>query len=274
MGFQMREDTRNRYEHLKKNLKLYGRAAVAFSGGLSSAFLLRTAQNVLGTDDVLAITAISMSFPEEERLRSQALVREWGIKQIFVETEFWKEASKYNSNRCKACRDDLFDRMLKIALERGFDLLLEGSCSDDPVSDARIGTNGGMLVRPLAQVGLTKQHLREIAQFEGLSIYDLPSNSCLLSRFPPGQSVTPVDLARVDKAETLLRNLGFSQVRVRDHGDVARIEVNPDEWVRFEDHRLREMVYIGLKNLGYAYSALDIKGYRPGSMNEIVDKAN
>jgi len=270
----MQNETKTKYDQLKKHLRLYGRAAVAFSGGLSSAFLLRTAQDVLGTDDVLAITAISLSFPEEERLRSQALIREWSIKQIFVETEFWKEASKHNAERCKACRDDLFDKILKIAIERGFDLVLEGSCSDDTVSDARIGGNGGMLVRPLAQVGLTKQHLREIAQFEGLSIYDLPSNACLISRFPLGREITAIDLTRVDKAETLLRNLGFSQVRVRDHGEVARIEINQDEWTRFEDHRLREMVYIGMKNLGYTYSSLDIKGYRPGSMNETFEKPN
>lgn len=264
----MQTETRAKYEQLKKHVKLYGRAAVAFSGGLSSAFLLRTAQEVLNSDDVLAITAISMSFPEEERLRSLALIKEWGIRQVFVETEFWKEASKHSNERCNVCRDDLFNKILKIALERGFDLVLEGTCSDDTISDARIGGNGGMLVRPLAQAGLTKQDLREIAQFEGFSIYDLPSNACLISRFPPGREITAVDLTRVDKAETLLRNLGFHQVRVRDHGDVARVEVEVEEWERFNDHRLREMVHIGMKNLGYKYSALDIKGYRPGSMNE------
>jgi uncharacterized protein len=116
--------------------------------------------------------------------------------------------------------------------------------------------------------------LREIAQFEGLSIYDLPSNACLISRFPPGHEITAFDLTRVEKAETLLRNLGFHQVRVRDHGEVARIEVDLDEWMRFTDNRLREMVHIGMKNLGYTYSSLDIKGYRPGSMNETTEKNN
>ena len=265
----MQIETRSRFEQLKKHLHLYGRAAVAFSGGLSSAFLLRTAQDTLGSKDVLAITAISLSFPEEERLRSQAMIKEWGINQVFIETEFWKDAAKHNAKRCTACREDLFEKILKVALERGFDLVLEGSTSDDPVSDAKIGGNGGMLVRPLAQAGLSKLHLREIAKQEGWALYDLPSNACLISRFPPGVEITATNLAKVNRAETLLRNLGFTQVRVRDHGEVARVEIDPDEWERFNDHRLREMVYIGLKNLGYTYSSLDIKGYRPGSMNEL-----
>jgi len=269
----MQNETKSRFEQLKKHLNLYGRAAVAFSGGLSSAFLLRTAQDILDKKDILAITAISLSFPEEERLRSQALIREWGINQVFIETEFWKDAAKHDARRCTVCHEELFDKIIKVALDRGFDLVLEGSTSDDPASDAKVGGNGGMLVRPLAQAGLTKNHLREIAKHEGWSLYDLPSNACLISRFPPGIEITPTSLARVDRAETMLRNLGFSQVRVRDHGEVARVEIDPGEWERFNDDRLREMVYIGLKNLGYIYSSLDIKGYRSGSMNEMNEKS-
>ena len=201
------------------------------------------------------------------------MIREWGINQVFIETEFWKDAAKHDARRCTVCHEELFDKIIKVALDRGFDLVLEGSTSDDPASDAKVGGNGGMLVRPLAQAGLTKNHLREIAKHEGWSLYDLPSNACLISRFPPGIEITPTSLARVDRAETMLRNLGFSQVRVRDHGEVARVEIDPGEWERFNDDRLREMVYIGLKNLGYIYSSLDIKGYRSGSMNEMNEKS-
>jgi uncharacterized protein len=264
----MENNTRVRYEQLKKNLKLYGQTAIAFSGGLSSAFLLRTAQDVLGTDNVLAITSISKAVPQEERLRSQALVKDWAIKQIFVESEFWKEAQKHNSTRNEAYREDLYAKITKTALERGFDLVLDGCTLDDSASNSEVNGISTMLVKPLAQAGLTKAHLREIALHEGWLLYDIPENSSLISRFEHEREIKAVDLERVERAETILRNLGFTQVRVRDHGEVARIEIEPDEWERFNDQKLRELVNIGLKKLGYIYSTLDIKGYRPGSMDE------
>ncbi len=264
----MDNNTRVRYEQLKKNLKLYGQTAIAFSGGLSSAFLLRTAQHVLGTDNVLAITSISKAVPQEERLRSQALIKDWSINQVLVETEFWKEAAKHNSTRTKACREYLYNKITKIALEKGFDLVLDGSTVDDPLCNSDVNGTHTMLVKPLAQAGLTKAHLREIALHEGWLLYDIPENSFLISRFKNEREIKAVDLERVDRAETILRNLGFTQVRVRDHGDVARIEIDLEEWERFNDPILRELVNIGMKKLGYCYSTLDIKGYRPDSMDE------
>ena len=264
----MDNNTKARYDQLKKNLKLYGQTAIAFSGGLSSAFLLRTAQNVLGTENVLAITSLSKAVPDEERLRSQALIKDWDIKQVFVESDFWKDVKRHNSSRCKACREDLYEKITKTAVDRGYDLVLDGSTVDDKICSAEVNGTSAMLVRPLAQAGLTKKHLREISRFEGWLLYDIPENSCLISRFRHGHDIKAVDLERVDRAETMLRNLGFSQVRVRDHGDVARIEIELDEWERFNDPKLRHLIFIGLKKLGYAYPTLDIKGYRPASMDE------
>ncbi|MBU1023052.1 hypothetical protein KKB99_02090, partial [bacterium] len=264
----MDSNTKARYDQLKKNLKLYGQTAIAFSGGLSSAFLLRTAQNVLGTENVLAITSLSRAVPEQERLRSQALIKNWKINQVFVESEFWKDAQRHNSTRCKSCREDMYEKITKTAIARGYDLVLDGGTADDPICNADVNGTFAMLVKPLAQAGLTKEHLREISRFEGLLIYDIPENSCLISRFGHNREIKAVDLERVDRAETILRNLGFNQVRVRDHGEVARIEIEFEEWERFNDKKLRDLVYIGLKKLGYTHSTLDIKGYRPGSMDE------
>lgn len=267
----MDNNTRVKYEQLKKNLKLYGQTAIAFSGGLSSAFLLRTAQDVLGTKNVLAITTISKDVPQEERLRSQALVKDWAIMQVLVETEFWKEAGTHNSSRAKAHRDYLYEKITKIAIEKGFDLVLDGSTVDDPHSHSEVNGTHTMLVKPLTQAGLTKAHLREISLHEGWLLYDIPENTFLISRFEHERDIKAVDLERVDRAETLLRNLGFTQVRVRDHGVVARIEIDLEEWERFNDPKLRELVNMGMKKLGYNYSTLDIKGYRTDSMDESCD---
>jgi uncharacterized protein len=270
----MDNGTRARYEKLKQHLKMYGRASIAFSGGLSSAFLLRTAQDILGTQNVLAITVLSRSVPEEERLRAQALIRDWGIQQVFVENDFWRDAAKYNSDRYKAYCRDLFENVLKIASERGFDLVLSGSAADDP--DARFEMNGSaaMLIQPLVQAGLKKEHLRDIALFEGWTIYDVPHNSDLITRFSNGREITAIDLERVERAETILRNLGFNMVRVRDHGDLARVEIDPEEWERLNSPKLRELICIGLKKLGYSYTTIDMRGYRPNSMNECHDNHN
>ena len=263
-----------KYDKLKKHLKMYGKAAIAFSGGLSSAFLLRTAQDVLGTQNVLAITALSKSVPEEERLRSQALIKEWGIKQIFVETAFWKESAKYNSNRTKANHDNLFEKITKAALDRGFDLVLDGCAMDDNIVNSEINGSQAMLVKPLVQAGLMKKDLRNIALSQGWMIYDIPHNSDLISRFDHDRNITAIDLERVDRAETILRNLGFSQVRVRDHGDLARVEITQDEWDRLNDPKLREMIHIGLRKLGFAFTTIDMRGYRPESMDEIHENNN
>ena len=264
----MDNDVKIRFTQLKKNLKLYGKVAIAFSGGLSSAFLLRTSQSVLGTGNVLAISVLSKAAPEEERLRSQAMIKEWNIKQVFVESEFWKDTIKFNGNRTRECRRELFEKVLKTAKEWGYDLVLDGGTVDDPDGSLQIDEKSTMLVKPLAQAGLTKQHLRDIMKNEGWTIYDIQHNNSLVSRFCHGRSITETDLEKVDRAENLMRNLGFSQVRVRDHGDIARVEIDPEEWERFNDAKLRELIYLGLKKLGYAYSVLDIKGYRPGSMDE------
>lgn len=248
---------------------MYGKVAVAFSGGLSSAFLLRTALHELGMENVLAVTVISRSIPEEERLRAQTLVKEWRIPQVHIETDFWKHSATFNSNRDIEYRKDLYDKIVKVAEGEGFDLVLDGCALDESRDRSLFSGADAMIVQPLVQAGLAKSDLRAIALSEGWTIYDVPHDTDLISRFKHDREITAVDLERINRAETMLRNIGFSQVRVRDHGEIARVEINPAEWERLNDPKLRELIYIGLKQLGFAYSTIDMKGYRPDSMNEI-----
>lgn len=260
-----------KFEKLLECLKSFGGAAVAFSGGADSALLLFAAREALG-ERVLAVTAASRIFPRRELAESEAFCREYGVRQVIVElNEQNVEGFRQNPpNRCYLCKRALFTSFLAAAEENGFAVVAEGSNADDE-GDYRPGLAAVRelgVASPLRAVELTKAEVRAISKALGLPTWNKPSFACLASRFAYGEKISAEKLKMVDAAEQRLLDLGFSQVRVRVHGGVARIEILPEEFDKLL--RVRTEIYNEFKNIGFAYAALDLLGYRTGSMNETL----
>lgn len=258
---------------LKKNLKGLGKIAVAYSSGVDSTFLLKAAHEILG-DEVLAITVHSNSFPEIEQKEAQEFCAREGIRQAVCEFDELEVPgfSQNPPNRCYLCKREMFKMIQKTAREKGMLHVTEGSNLDDE-GDYRPGmqavTELGIL-SPLRDAGLIKEEIRFLSKEYGLSTWDKPSYACLSSRFAYGETITREKLRMVENAERLLWNLGFSQVRVRVHGTLARIEVSEREFSMLISQENREQVTEVLKKSGFSYVTLDLDGYRMGSMNEML----
>ena len=272
----MTEDLLKKYDRLTEYLASFGNLAVAFSGGVDSAFLLYAAHDALG-DKALAITATAQSFPKREGDEAAEFCANRGIRQAFVEfDEFSVEGFADNPpDRCYICKKALFTRMLAIAAEEGCMALAEGSNLDDN-GDYRPGLRAIAelgVKSPLREIGFTKQEIRDLSEHFGLPTWNKQSFACLASRFPYGDRITDEKLEMVGRAEQLLLDLGFKQLRVRIHGDVARIELRPEDFDSFMSEEVRQRVYSEFKKYGFSYAALDIMGYRTGSMNEKLKNA-
>ena len=246
---------------------------VAFSGGVDSSLLLVAAREALGPRAVAAI-GCSPSFPALERERAVELVRLIGGEPLCIETtELTDPVYRQNPpDRCFICKRTLFSALQELAATQGLPVVVEGSNADDRL-DYRPGMRAAqqMGVRaPLAEVGLTKTEIRALARARRLAVWDKPSLACLASRIPYGSEITEERLARIDRAETAIRAQGFAQVRVRDHGDVARIEVAAEEIRTLADPHTRQAVVAAVKSAGYCYVSLDLEGYRTGAMNEVL----
>ena len=260
-----------KYEALKAYLKDLGSAAVSFSGGVDSTFLLCVAREVLG-DDVVAVTANSEFFPVRERDEAAAFCAERGIRHIRFEAEVLnvEGVAENPKNRCYLCKKALFTRIIEIQRELGLAAVLEGSNVDDD-GDYRPGKQAVLELgvrSPLRECGLTKADIRALSRHLGLPTWDKPSYACLASRIPYGDRITPETLSRVDRAEQLLIGLGFRQMRVRVHGNVARIELEPEQFDAFMRREVRTEVDAALRGMGFAYVTLDLRGFRSGSLND------
>lgn len=262
-----------KYSALKQHLGSLGSVAVAFSGGVDSTFLLKTAHDVLD-NRVIAVTARSCSFPERELREAIGFCKKEGIRHFVCDSEELdiEGFSQNPVNRCYLCKNELFIKIWAVAREQDISHVAEGSNVDDN-GDYRPGL---VAVReqgvesPLRQAGLTKQEIRVLSKELGLSTWNKQSFACLSSRFPYGETITAERLAAIDKAEQILLDAGFHQVRVRYHDNLARIETDNNGFMLLEKGELREKIYNEFKQIGFTYVALDLLGYRTGSMNETI----
>lgn len=268
-------ETIEKYKKLQENLRNLGSVAIAFSSGVDSTFLLKAAHNVLG-DKVIAVTASSCSFPKRELEEAKKFCQENGIRQIICESEELNiEGFRQNPvNRCYLCKHELFEKIWKIAEEHQVAAVAEGSNMDDN-GDYRpglIAVKELNVKSPLRDVQLTKAEIRELSKQIGLSTWNKQSFACLSSRFVYGETIDEKKLSMVDRAEQLLLDLGFHQVRVRIHGTIARIEVLPEELQKIVEPGMREKIAVKFRGFGFSYVTLDMEGYRTGSMNETLEK--
>ncbi len=263
-----------KYSALQQRLRALHSVVVAFSGGVDSALVLQVAVRTLGAAKVLAVTARSPSVPSAELASVAALAAELGAQHEFIDTqEFQDERYRANpTNRCYFCKSELYARLSPWARQRGFDAVISGVNADD-LGDFRPGIQAGDeqgVIAPLAECSITKADLRQIGAELGLSIHDKPASPCLSSRVQYGEEITPEKLRRIDQAETFLRELGFNECRVRHHRNLARIEVPAGEIERLANAELRARIDARFRELGYQYVTLDLRGFRSGSMNEVL----
>ena len=266
-------ETEAKLEHLRAALREIGSAAVAFSSGVDSTFLLRVAHEELG-ERIVAVTARSRSFPMRELDEATAFCRAEGVRHEIIASEELDIPGFADNppDRCYHCKRELFGKLLAFARENGLAAVLEGSNLDDD-GDYRPGRRAIRelgIVSPLHEAGLTKAEIRALSREMGLPTSNKPSFACLASRFPYGERITAAALERVEKAEQWLLDagLGLTQLRVRSHGNLARIEVPSDAIPRLAAHAAE--IAAAFKELGFAYITLDLRGYRTGSMNEVL----
>ncbi len=260
-------------KQIKEAIAKKDSAIIAFSGGVDSATIAALAYEALG-ERALAVTAESVTFSERELKAAVSTAREIGIPHQIVHFDELEEPgfAENTRDRCYHCKKGLLRTLIGIADKEGFNVVLEGTNASE-IQRHRPGRRaiveiGERVFTPFTEFGVTKDEVRGIARKIGLSVADKPSMACLSSRFPYGQLITRDGLTRVGAAEDYLFSLGFTQLRVRDHSSIARIEIMPPEFDKFLQERGR--IISNLKKLGFDYITLDIEGFRSGSMDEVL----
>jgi len=268
------EPRQEKFFRLLSLLKDAESAVLAFSGGVDSSFLLR-AMKMAGIR-FLAVTGSSETVPENERIRAVSFAEQEGAEHRVITTgEMQNELFVANPpDRCFYCKQDLFLRIREIAATENYRVICDGSNADD-LNDYRPGRKAADLYRvrsPLAECGLSKQDIRQLSKDLGLDTWDRPASPCLSSRFPYGQRITSDLLKRVDKAEEFLKTIGMSTVRVRVHGDIARIEVPEQDMPVILEQDIRGRITETFRSLGFTFISLDLEGFQSGNMNRALSQ--
>jgi uncharacterized protein len=271
---EMPAELHKKTEEILDQIRMSQRVIVAFSGGVDSTLVAYLAKLALG-DGAIVATADSPSLPASELEDAKQLAKQIGIEQIIVRTEELEDQHYVSnpSNRCYFCKKELSRKLRKLAVDLNISVLVDGTNADDltvhrPGATA-LSEEG--VRRPLAEVGMTKAEVRELSRLLGLPNFDKPSNPCLSSRVQYGQLITTERLSRIERAEDFIRSqTGVRELRVRDHGNLARIEVGREERSLFFDEKLLDGIAASLRELGFLYVTFDLAGYRSGSMNELL----
>lgn len=268
--------TQTKIGHLIQVIAEMKSVLVSFSGGIDSTLLLETALRALGPEKVLAVTASSETYPREELEEAKHLAETLGARHLLISTGELKNERFFENppERCYYCKQELFGELSKIARSYNLEYVIDGANADD-AGDFRPGLRAGAehgVRSPLRETGITKVEIRNIAKARRLPNWDKPSMPCLSSRFPYGHTITSEKLHQVDEAERFLRSLGLDELRVRHHGDTARIEVSEVMIKKVASPTIRKKVTAKLKSLGFNYITLDLNGFRSGSMNEVLSK--
>ncbi|QYJ14320.1 Pyridinium-3,5-bisthiocarboxylic acid mononucleotide synthase [Rubrobacter xylanophilus DSM 9941] len=263
-----------RIRELEALVAPHGSALVAFSGGVDSSLALAVAVRALSRERVLAVTSCNETYLPSELEKAREFAASLGVKHEVVETRELDDPNYASNptNRCYFCKSTLYTELGRMARERGYGCVVDGANADDE-GDWRPGRKAARelgVLSPLAEAGVGKDEVRRLARHLGLPTWDKPALACLSSRFPYGQRITPEKLSQVARSEEFLRSRGFRQVRVRHHGEVARLEVAEEEMERA--FRMREEISSALREAGFAYVALDLSGYRSGSLNATLKR--
>lgn len=270
------KEVQAKYKRLKGILEEMGSVLVAFSGGVDSSFLLKTAHEVL-KDEVFAVIASSETYPEKEKEEAIKIAQYLNVRYKIIRTRELENPDFVNNSpqRCYFCKRVLFSRLKEIAEDEGIPCVIDGANLED-TGDYRPGSIAAEelgIRSPLKEARFIKSEIRKLSKQLGLPTWNKPSMACLASRFPYYMRIDMESLKRVSQAEDCLRALGFSQIRVRHHGQIARIEIKPKEFPEIMEKGVREKVVKTLKKLGYTYITVDLAGYRTGSMNESLSSA-
>ena len=262
-----------KYNELIKYLKSLGKVVLAFSGGVDSTFLLKAAKEALG-DNVKAVTIMSPYIPKWEIAEAKELVKELGVKHEIIEAPII-DSIKFNpEDRCYLCKTAVFSMILDVAKKQGYNCVIDGTNFDD-ISDYRPGLKALKELEvksPLLECKLTKAEIRAFSKELGLNTWDKPAYACLLTRIPYGNELKVEDFEKIENAEKYMMSIGFRAVRVRCHGDLARVEVSRNDRSKLFDEELLDTIAKKIKECGFKYVTLDLQGYRVGSFNETIMK--